>query len=83
MVLFPINSVVESYFFSKMERSRTRTWLENLYRAMLVLLTIVAAILLGNSLDRFLSLIGALSCIPITFCLPALFHLKLAAKTKL
>jgi amino acid permease len=34
-----------------------------------------------DTLDKLESLNGAFACIPIAFTLPALFHLKLIAKT--
>jgi proton-coupled amino acid transporter len=47
----------------------------------MVIFTIVIAELLNSSLGNFLSLIGALSCTPIGFTLPTLFHYKVIAVT--
>jgi len=46
-----------------------------------VALTVIVTILLGDKLDKFLSILGAVSCTPIAFIFPALFHLKASAKT--
>ena len=35
-----------------------------------------------NNLTKFLSITGALTCTPIAFILPALFHYKACAQTK-
>jgi amino acid permease len=48
----------------------------------MVLFTIVAALFVYDSLDKFLSISGALLCTPIAFILPAMFHLKAGAETK-
>ena len=49
---------------------------------MLVAITILFTISLGHKLDKFLSILGAISCTPIAFTIPALFHYKVAAETK-
>lgn len=83
MVIFPVNSIIESYLFGSMEKSKTRMWFKNIYRTIMVAFTIIAALLLNTSLGKFLSLLGGLACTPITFTMPALFHYKLCAQTKL
>ena len=57
-------------------------WLKNLYRAATVLFTCLVALWLDDKLSKFISLLGGISCIPITFILPCLFHHNLVAKTK-
>ncbi len=39
------------------------------------------ALLVYDKLDKFLSITGALTCTPIAFTLPALFHYKACAET--
>ena len=41
----------------------------------------VVALVINDKLDRFLSITGALTCTPIAFTLPALFHYKACAET--
>jgi hypothetical protein len=48
---------------------------------LLVAITILFTISLGDKLDKFLSILGAISCTPIAFTIPAMFHLKAAAET--
>lgn len=40
-------------------------------------MTIVLCLLLGNSLDKFNSLVGTLTAAPVVFILPCLAHYKL------
>jgi proton-coupled amino acid transporter len=55
---------------------------KNTSRSILVVFTIVFTILLGDNLDYFLSTLGAVSCTPVAFTLPALYHLKAVANTR-
>ena len=81
LVIYPANMVVEQYLFGKWPKSKKRQWSKNAYRSLIVLGTVVLSLALGNELDRFLSLLGALACTPIAFTLPTWFHYRLAAKT--
>ena len=56
---------------------------KNLSRTLLVAFSIGFTIALGDNLDDFLSLLGAVSCTPVAFIFPAVFHLKAVASTKL
>ena len=49
----------------------------------MVIITIIIAIIANKKLDSFVSMIGAFACIPLAFTLPALFHYRLCASTKL
>ena len=57
--------------------------LKNITRTLMVGATVTITILLGDKLDKFLSILGALTCTPIAFTFPALFHFKSCAETKL
>ena len=54
---------------------------KNNSRTLLVVFTVCVTIMLGDKLDKFLSILGALTCTPIAFTFPALFHLKAVAET--
>ena len=54
---------------------------KNLTRTLIVAASCVMALLIWNKLTNFLSITGALTCTPIAFTLPALFHYKQCAKT--
>lgn len=51
-------------------------------RTFVVLVTVFIALTANKKLDSFLALLGASSCIPIAFILPAVFHYRLCAFTK-
>ena len=75
--LHPASVIIESYIFKGMPKSKKRMWLKNLSRTIIVALTVGFCISLGNSLDKFISVLGSLACTPISFTLPCIFHLKL------
>eukprot|EP00347_Sterkiella_histriomuscorum_P012049 403370085 len=75
--IYPANVIIESYLFSSLPKSKKRQWLKNLSRTILILFTIVFCISMGDSIDKFISLLGSLTCTPISFTLPCIFHLKL------
>ena len=54
---------------------------KNLSRTIIVGSSCVIALLIYDKLDRFLSVTGSLTCTPIAFILPALFHYGGIAET--
>ena len=48
-----------------------------------MLFTIVFTLWLDTKVNKFLSILGALSCTPIAFTYPALFHYYCVAETKM
>jgi len=46
LMIFPANTIMESYIFKKMPKSKKRQWLKNLFRSCIVLFTIVVCLLL-------------------------------------
>lgn len=82
LVIFPANNVLDTWFFSDWPKNRKRQACKNFTRACLLVFTIVMALAVWNQLDTFLAITGSLTCTPIAFTLPALFHYKSgAAKT--
>ena len=79
--LYPVNIIVDNVFFLGWKKTPRRQLAKNTSRSITVALTIIATILLGDKLDKFLSILGALSCTPIAFIFPALFHHKASANT--
>lgn len=75
--LHPASVIIESYLFRGMPKTLKRQWLKNLTRTILVLFTVIFCLSLGDSLDKFISVLGSLACTPISFTLPCMFHLKL------
>lgn len=75
--LHPASIIIESYLYGDMPKCKKRMWLKNLDRTIIVAFTVVFCISLGDSLDKFISVLGSLACTPISFTLPCMFHLKL------
>ena len=48
---------------------------KNLSRTIIVALSCVIALTVYDKLDQFLSITGALTCIPVAFLIPAALHL--------
>jgi proton-coupled amino acid transporter len=81
LVIHPAHTIVESYFYKNWEKSNKRWWSENLTRSIVVSMIVGLTVILGNKLDKFISVLGALTCMPIAFTFPALFHYKLCASS--
>ena len=79
LVIHPANLVIESWFFKNWEKSRKRQMCKNLSRTIVVALSCVIALSVYDLLDRFLSITGALTCIPVAFMIPAALHYKAIA----
>ena len=79
LAIHPANMVIEGYMFRGWKKSRKRTWCKNLYRTCLVIFTIVVSLSLRETLDKLMSIVGSLTCTPVAFLLPAIFHYKLVA----
>ena len=80
--MHPPNMVLEGAIFKGFPKSRKRTWLKNILRTFLVALTIVIGISLRSTLDKLMSVVGSLTCAPIAFIFPSMFHYKLMATTR-
>ncbi len=81
LVIYPANMIVESYLYKDWPKSKKRQCFKNLTRALLICFTIVTALVIYNKLESFLSIVGSLTCTPIAFILPAMFHYKVCADT--
>lgn len=80
MIYVPIK-IWEQAMFSTWSRSCTRTWLKNLGRVLIVCFVCYLAIATGKTFDRVMALFGSLFGGPTTYLWPAIFHLRLIAKT--
>ncbi|KAL7314419.1 hypothetical protein PS15m_005990 [Mucor circinelloides] len=79
--LFPAIRIIETGLFSKSGKHNPIVkWQKNMFRFAGVLFSALVAILGSTDLDKFVSLIGSLFCIPLCFLFPPLFHLKACAK---
>ncbi|KAE8213591.1 hypothetical protein CF319_g5200 [Tilletia indica] len=79
--LFPAVSILErGIFTNKSGRHNWRVKMEkNIFRSCVVLVTAVIAWLGASDLDKFVSLIGSIACVPLCFIYPPLLHLKACA----
>ncbi|RHZ53767.1 hypothetical protein Glove_437g32 [Diversispora epigaea] len=80
--LFPALRIMEQGLFEKSGKDdRWVKWQKNVFRC----LTVIACGLISyggsRDLDKFVSLIGSLACVPLCFLYPPLFHFKAAAHT--
>ena len=82
LMLYPAHIIVENGLYSSWPKTKKRQWTKNLTRALLVAFTVVFTMAVDEKIDKFLGILGALTCTPIAFTFPALFHLKAIAKTK-
>lgn len=83
LVLYPAHKIIEIYLYQGWEKSRKRQMSKNGNRTLLVAAVVIITILLGEKLDKFLSILGALTCTPIAFAFPTIFHYKACADTQM
>ena len=81
LVIHPANIVIEDWLFKGWPKNRTRQMSKNVSRTLIVASSCVLALIIYDKLDRFLSVTGSLTCTPIAFILPALFHYGGVAET--
>ena len=81
--LFPALSILELGLFRRSGKYSLRTkMLKNLFRFLVVILAMFTAWLGANDLDKFVSLIGSVACVPLCFIYPPLLHLRACATTR-
>ncbi|KAI8967884.1 transmembrane amino acid transporter protein-domain-containing protein [Mycotypha africana] len=75
--LFPAIRIIETGLFMRSgKHNLVVKWEKNIFRFVGVLFCAIVAILGSSDLDKFVSLIGSVFCIPLCFLFPPLFHLK-------
>ncbi|SPO23768.1 related to AVT3 - Vacuolar transporter, involved in amino acid efflux from the vacuole [Ustilago trichophora] len=75
--LFPALAVLEKGIFTKSGKYNWKVKTEkNLFRFLVVAVCCLAAWAGANDLDKFVSLIGSVACVPLCFIYPPLLHLK-------
>ena len=79
-MLFPAIKIVENGIFGarRGRHSQKIKWSKNLLR--LIMAVICAAVAFGigaDNLDKFVSLVGCVACVPLCFIFPGLFHYKI------
>jgi proton-coupled amino acid transporter len=79
LTLFPAIRIMESSIFvenTALRKSRSGKWKKNVFRAAIVLCLGLFAVLGTKQLGKMVSLIGAFTCIPLSFIYPSLFYAK-------
>nr|CDI53787.1 related to AVT3-Vacuolar transporter, involved in amino acid efflux from the vacuole [Melanopsichium pennsylvanicum 4] len=75
--LFPALAVLEKGIFTKSGKYNWKVKTEkNLFRFLVVAVCCLTAWAGANDLDKFVSLIGSVACVPLCFIYPPLLHLK-------
>ncbi|GAA5956652.1 hypothetical protein JCM21900_002327 [Sporobolomyces salmonicolor] len=81
--LFPAVRIMENGIFSRSGKHSPRVkWEKNTFRMAVVVGCAVIAWAGASDLDKFVSLIGSLACVPLCFCYPAMLHYKACAHTR-
>jgi amino acid permease len=84
LMLFPALKIIENSLFHKFKSGKDSLgikWSKNIYR--IILCIVCAAIAFGiggDNLDKFVSLVGSIACVPLCFIFPGMFHLKVSKK---
>ncbi|ODV64452.1 Avt4p ASCRUDRAFT_16472, partial [Ascoidea rubescens DSM 1968] len=84
--LFPVIKILENNIFGPNLHGKFDwkiKWLKNFFRFSIVILCTLIAIYGADNLDRFVSLVGCLACIPLVYMYPPMLHYKSCAKDKL
>jgi len=64
-----------------MVKSPMKNWIINIQRTAITALAMLGCILLGDSLDKFNSLVGTFAAAPIAFTIPCVMHYYLCQPT--
>lgn len=84
LMLFPALKIIENGLFQKFRSGKDSfavKWSKNIYRTILcVICAVVAYGIGGDNLDKFVSLVGSVACVPLCFIFPGMFHLKVTKK---
>lgn len=81
--LFPALRILEGKIFAHRsgKRSLRMKWIKNGFRTAVVIFCGVVAIAGAGNLDRFVSLIGSVACVPLVYIYPPYLHYKGVAKS--
>lgn len=77
--MFPAIRILEHWTFPSSLSGKYNPrvkWLKNYFRTGVVIATIAVAWIGANDLDKFVSLVGSLACIPLIYIHPPLLHFK-------
>jgi amino acid permease len=84
LMLFPALKIIENCIFRKYKSGKESVgvkWSKNVYRVILCIFSAAVAFAIGgDNLDKFVSLVGSIACVPLCFIFPGMFHLKVSGK---
>lgn len=82
--LFPAMRILEGKIFGRSsgKKSLGTKWKKNAFRSFLVVVCCGIAIGGSANLDRFVSLIGSVACVPLVYVYPPFLHYRAVAETK-
>jgi len=72
----PANIIIEGYIYKRQDTPRA-FWFINVQRTLILGASVVLCIVLGNTLDKFNSVIGTVTATPVVFMIPCIAHYRL------
>ncbi|KAJ2034771.1 hypothetical protein H4S04_009084 [Coemansia sp. S16] len=80
--LFPAIRIIESGIFTQSGKGNPIVkWQKNLFRTLMVGFIAMVAIFGADKLDNFIAIVGASSCLPLSFLYPVMLHYRSLADT--
>lgn len=81
-MLYPPLTIIERGIFGTHRSGKVHLrykWLKNLVRSFIPIICAAVSFGVGSSgLDKFVSLVGSIACMPLCFIFPGMFHFKVA-----
>ncbi|KAF9125186.1 neutral amino acid transporter [Mortierella sp. 14UC] len=75
--LFPAIRIMENGLFTRSGKYNMLVkWQKNFFRILSLFACAAIAIWAGEDLDKFVSIVGSVACIPLAYIFPAMFHYK-------
>ncbi|KAI9233869.1 MAG: transmembrane amino acid transporter protein-domain-containing protein [Podila humilis] len=75
--LFPAIRIMENGIFTRSGKYNMLVkWQKNFFRIFALIVCAGIAIWAGEDLDKFVSIVGSVACIPLAYIFPAMFHYK-------
>ncbi|KAK3804705.1 MAG: transmembrane amino acid transporter protein-domain-containing protein [Linnemannia elongata] len=75
--LFPAIRIMETGLFTRSGKYNMLVkWQKNFFRILALFACAAIAIWAGEDLDKFVSIVGSVACIPLAYIFPAMFHYK-------
>lgn len=83
-MLYPPLTIITAGIFGTHRSGRTHPkykWLKNLVRSLIPIVCAAVSFGVGSdNLNKFVSLVGSIACMPLCFIFPGLFHFKITTK---